>query len=45
MNRTDGALVRIITPIVAPEGEAVAEARLKGFLDQMAPLLPAYLPN
>lgn len=42
-NRRDGALVRFITPV---EGGDLgrADARLKSFIAEAAPLLPAYVP-
>ncbi len=45
MNRTDGALVRVIVP-VAPDdtGEARAEASAVRFVKSMFPLLANYLP-
>ena len=42
--RTDGGLVRLITPIGAG-GEAAADARLAGFLAAIADRLPRYLPD
>lgn len=44
-NRTDGALVRVITPEQPGETEAQTHARLVRFAAAMAPLLPAYIPN
>jgi EpsI family protein len=44
LNRTDGALVRLTTPIAAAETEAQAEARLRSFLRELDPVLSAYLP-
>jgi exosortase D (VPLPA-CTERM-specific) len=43
--RTDGALVRLVTPI--PEGvdEATADARLHDFLRDFYPKLPDYIPG
>jgi EpsI family protein len=43
--RTDEALVRIITPVVAGESRTDARNRALGFALQIAPLLPAYVPN
>jgi len=43
--RTDGALVRVITPIGRNESQAVAMARAEAFTRQLAPLLPSYIPN
>jgi EpsI family protein len=45
MNRTDGALVRIITPILPDEGEAQSKARAEGFARQLAPLLTRFIPD
>ncbi len=43
--RTDEALVRVITPLEPGEDRAEARARAIGFAEQIAPLLPAYVPN
>ena len=43
--RTDGALVRIITPILPKESPAEAEARLKGFLPEAMTVLPEFVPR
>lgn len=43
--RGDGALVRIITPIVAGETEALADARLQDGLKSVIGMLPRYLPG
>lgn len=43
--RTDGALVRIITPISGAEQVEEAEARLQGFTHKMAPVLKGFLPE
>lgn len=43
--RTDGALVRLITPIAAGESEAEAEARLRRFLSQSFAVLPRFVPE
>jgi len=45
MNRTDGALVRVMTPINPIEGTAPARARVEAFTAQLAPLLPRYVPD
>lgn len=45
MNRTDGALVRVTTPIFAGEDIVVAENRLKMFIDNISPNLTNYLPD
>jgi EpsI family protein len=44
-NRTDAALVRVITPLANGEDRASAHARAITFARQMAPLLPAYIPD
>lgn len=43
--RTDAALVRVITPVEPGEERQQAHARAVGFAEQIAPLLPAYVPN
>lgn len=45
MNRTDGALVRVITPITPSEGVPEAKRRAEAFTMQLAPLLPRFVPN
>jgi EpsI family protein len=45
MNRTDGALVRVITQILPSESLEAAEARAVHFTQQMAPDLPRFIPN
>ena len=45
MNRTDGALVRVITPIDSGEGLAAARTRAEAFTAQLAPMLPRFIPN
>jgi exosortase D (VPLPA-CTERM-specific) len=42
-HRTDGALVRLVTPIAGDIAEA--DARLKDFLEHAAPSLPRYIPG
>lgn len=45
LNRTDGALVRVITPI-GPEGSTMAaKTRAEAFTAQLAPMLPRFIPN
>jgi len=44
-NRTDGALVRVITPVMPSESLQAAEARAIQFTQQMAPNLPRFIPN
>jgi EpsI family protein len=43
--RTDGALVRVMTPIHAAEGSDKADARLADFVRQMVPILDEFLPG
>lgn len=45
MNRTDGSLVRIITPILPDEGESQAKARAESFARQLAPMLTRFIPG
>lgn len=45
LDRTDGALVRVITPIVPGEETAVARARAVRFTANVASLLPAFIPD
>jgi exosortase D (VPLPA-CTERM-specific) len=44
-NRTDGALVRLVTPIVADEDRDQADARLTALATAIAPRLPEFVPN
>ena len=41
--RTDGALVRVVTPI-GRDGEEAADARLQDFLRETLPPLPRFVP-
>ena len=43
--RSDGAIVRLITPIGPGESDAVAEARLTDALRAVAAPLPRFLPG
>jgi EpsI family protein len=45
MNRTDGALVRVSTPISPAEGPFVARDRVETFTAQLTPLLSGYIPD
>jgi EpsI family protein len=45
MNRTDGALVRVVTPIGNGDGEAAAQRRASEFTQQILPLLDSYIPR
>ena len=44
IGRTDGALIRYVTPIAEDETEADAEARLMRFIGQSLPSLPRFVP-
>lgn len=44
-NRTDGALVRVTTPIVEGESSVAADQRIAEFLAGALPLLADYVPN
>jgi hypothetical protein len=44
-NRTDGALVRLITPIYPGEGEHDADMRLQEFASAAVPTLANFLPK
>jgi EpsI family protein len=45
MNRTDGALVRVITPIAPSESASEARMRAEGFTKQIAGFLPRFVPD
>ena len=45
LNRTDAALVRVITPMASGEGVEGARARAEAFAGQLAPMLPRFVPN
>jgi EpsI family protein len=45
MNRTDGALVRLVTSIGNGEDIDAADQRLQIFMKDLIPELPAYLPG
>jgi EpsI family protein len=45
MNRSDGALVRITTPMRAGETADAAQRRVLPFADDVAPLLNSYIPR
>jgi len=44
-HRTDGALVRLITPVYDKETVQEAEARLQGFTREIVPVLKEYIPD
>ena len=43
--RTDGALVRVITPVLAGERPEDAEERLQSFVKDIVPVLDGFLPK
>ena len=45
LNRTDGALVRIVTPVGPNEALESAQQRAMHFANQVTPLLPRFIPN
>ncbi len=45
IDRTDGALVRFITPIRADEPEGAADARLQRLMRETLPYLPRFIPE
>ena len=44
-NRTDGALVRVLSPVARGESTADAARRAEAFAARLLPLLPAYVPR
>lgn len=45
LNRTDGALVRVITPVPSSESLASGERRAGDFAEQILPILDEYIPR
>jgi EpsI family protein len=45
MHRTDGALIRVITPLAKGEAENAAEQRLNRFLAAVLPQIKSYIPG
>ena len=45
LNRTDGALVRVTTPIHAGEGTSGARDRAEAFVARLAPQLTSFIPD
>jgi EpsI family protein len=43
--RTDGALIRVITPIGSTEKPEDAELRIRDFLNDTIPILSSFIPN
>jgi len=44
-NRTDGALVRLVTPLEPNESLTAAQNRVIQFADHLVPMLPSFIPN
>ena len=44
VGRSDGGLVRLVTPIAPTENVGAADARLQGFMNDLANVLPDYFP-
>lgn len=44
-NRSEGALVRVVTPIPSNQPDAAAEARAVAFVQALFPLIGRYLPS
>jgi exosortase D (VPLPA-CTERM-specific) len=44
-HRTDGAMIRVITPVPASSSEADADRRLGDFIARIAPDITRYVPN
>jgi exosortase D (VPLPA-CTERM-specific) len=45
IGRTDGAMVRFVTPINPGEDEATADARIQTFMADLLPRLPRFIPE
>lgn len=45
LNRTDGALVRVLTPIASPQDERSAQTRALEFIHEILPVLDRYIPR
>jgi EpsI family protein len=45
LNRTDAALVRVVTPISSNEDLEAARKRAETFTGQLAPMLPRFVPD
>jgi exosortase D (VPLPA-CTERM-specific) len=45
MNRTDGALIRLVTSVGKTEDIEKADQRLQSFMKELVPKLPAYIPG
>jgi EpsI family protein len=44
-NRSDGALVRVITPVGPDENMVQAKSRAESFVTRLSPMLPCFIPN
>jgi EpsI family protein len=44
MHRTDGALVRLVTPVGEYEDIGKADMRLQSFISEVVPILHEFLP-
>lgn len=45
LNRTDGALVRFISPLMSDETPQHGQERIESFVESVLPVLPEYIPN
>jgi EpsI family protein len=45
LNRTDGALVRLITPVLPEETRAAARSRMLAWIAQFGPRLKEFIPE
>src|SRR5262249_47443350 len=45
LNRTDGALVRLVTPVYPGEAEQDGDKRLQGFVGDLLPQMNRFLPS
>ena len=45
MHRTDGALVRLVTPLAGENSETTGDQRLHLFLDQAYPVIKTFIPD
>jgi EpsI family protein len=45
LNRTDGSLVRVMTPVTSSEDASEARERAETFAMRLAPLLPRFIPD
>jgi len=45
IGRSDGAIVRFVTPILDNEPESMADARIQSFMAEVLPRLPRFIPD